>query len=190
MTKLWWCSQSGRSLYTCIFSLCFFQLDKICVYSFHRLTFCGFSGEVLTKWKWKSSYIYTSLIIPLFLIIRIYYHCYIGLIITYIGPIDMPVMKKRVLWPIPFAGFIHSYLIFSISYIGHITFYYTGVVTLFYKLQNCIFEKEIWVLDVRFVYNAVQCKFCFSMASLQWNLSVTTTSIIKYITCDLFSNVF
>ena len=25
---------------------------------------------------------------------------------------------------------------------------------------------------------------------LQWNLSVTTTSIIKYITCDLFSNVF
>ena len=24
----------------------------------------------------------------------------------------------------------------------------------------------------------------------QWNLSVTTTSIIKYITCDLFSNVF
>ena len=26
--------------------------------------------------------------------------------------------------------------------------------------------------------------------SLQWNLSVTTTSIMKYITCDLFSNVF
>ena len=25
---------------------------------------------------------------------------------------------------------------------------------------------------------------------VQWNLSVTTTSIIKYITCDLFSNVF
>ena len=25
---------------------------------------------------------------------------------------------------------------------------------------------------------------------LQWNLSVTTTSIINYITCDLFSNVF
>ena len=25
---------------------------------------------------------------------------------------------------------------------------------------------------------------------LQWNLSVTTTSIKKYITCDLFSNVF
>ena len=25
---------------------------------------------------------------------------------------------------------------------------------------------------------------------LQWNLSVTTTSIIKFITCDLFSNVF
>ena len=27
-------------------------------------------------------------------------------------------------------------------------------------------------------------------AKLQWNLSVTTTSIIKSITCDLFSNVF
>ena len=25
---------------------------------------------------------------------------------------------------------------------------------------------------------------------VQWNLSVTTTSIIKFITCDLFSNVF
>ena len=25
---------------------------------------------------------------------------------------------------------------------------------------------------------------------IQWNLSVTTTSIIKFITCDLFSNVF
>ena len=25
---------------------------------------------------------------------------------------------------------------------------------------------------------------------IKWNLSVTTTSIIKYITCDLFSNVF
>ena len=25
---------------------------------------------------------------------------------------------------------------------------------------------------------------------LQWNLSVTTTSIMKFITCDLLSNVF
>ena len=25
---------------------------------------------------------------------------------------------------------------------------------------------------------------------VQWNLSVTTTSLIKFITCDLFSNVF
>ena len=25
---------------------------------------------------------------------------------------------------------------------------------------------------------------------VQWNLSVTTTSMIKFITCDLFSNVF
>ena len=25
---------------------------------------------------------------------------------------------------------------------------------------------------------------------IQWNLSVTTTSIIKFITCDLFSSVF
>ena len=28
------------------------------------------------------------------------------------------------------------------------------------------------------------------IAHLQWNLSVTTTSIIKFITCDLYSNVF
>ena len=25
---------------------------------------------------------------------------------------------------------------------------------------------------------------------IQWNLSVTTTSLMKLITCDLFSNVF
>ena len=25
---------------------------------------------------------------------------------------------------------------------------------------------------------------------IQWNLSITTTFIIKFITCDLFSNVF
>ena len=25
---------------------------------------------------------------------------------------------------------------------------------------------------------------------IQWNLSVTTTSMIKFITCDLFSNAF
>ena len=25
---------------------------------------------------------------------------------------------------------------------------------------------------------------------VQWNLSVLTTSLIKFITCDLFSNVF
>ena len=25
---------------------------------------------------------------------------------------------------------------------------------------------------------------------IQWNLSITTTSKIKFITCDLFSNVF
>ena len=30
----------------------------------------------------------------------------------------------------------------------------------------------------------------FRVPLLQWNLSVTTTSEIKFITCDLFSNVF
>ena len=30
----------------------------------------------------------------------------------------------------------------------------------------------------------------FSYEVLQWNLSITTTSKIKFITCDLFSNVF
>ena len=29
-----------------------------------------------------------------------------------------------------------------------------------------------------------------SYHELQWNLSVTTTFLIKFITCDLFSNVF
>ena len=30
----------------------------------------------------------------------------------------------------------------------------------------------------------------FRVIKLQWNLSVTTTSIIKFITCDLFINVY
>ena len=29
-----------------------------------------------------------------------------------------------------------------------------------------------------------------SMLFLQWNLSLTTTSMIKFISCDLLSNVF
>ena len=34
-------------------------------------------------------------------------------------------------------------------------------------------------------------KIPFAQANfLQWNLSVTTTSIMKFITCDLFSYVF
>ena len=32
-------------------------------------------------------------------------------------------------------------------------------------------------------------RFCLAY-KIQWNLSVTTTSMIKFITCDLFSNVF
>ena len=32
--------------------------------------------------------------------------------------------------------------------------------------------------------------FQYNRQSVQWNLSVTTTSIIKFISCDLFSNVF
>ena len=29
-----------------------------------------------------------------------------------------------------------------------------------------------------------------TMNEIQWNLSVTTTSMIKFISCDLFSSVF
>ena len=29
-----------------------------------------------------------------------------------------------------------------------------------------------------------------AVINVQWNLSVATTSIMKFITCDLFSNVF
>ena len=34
------------------------------------------------------------------------------------------------------------------------------------------------------------CETSNAMYKLQWNLSVTTTSIMKFITCELFSNVF
>ena len=37
---------------------------------------------------------------------------------------------------------------------------------------------------------SIQIGGCYRQVSLQWNLSVTTTFILKFITCDLFSNVF
>ena len=36
----------------------------------------------------------------------------------------------------------------------------------------------------------IECSFWKMSSIAQWNLSVTTTSTIKFITCDLFSNVF
>ena len=37
----------------------------------------------------------------------------------------------------------------------------------------------------------LQSMICYTTEPLiQWNLSVTTTSMIKFITCDLFSNAF
>ena len=42
----------------------------------------------------------------------------------------------------------------------------------------CMFHRVVWKSQF------------YQISVIQWNLSVTTTSIIKCITCDLFSNVF
>ena len=39
-------------------------------------------------------------------------------------------------------------------------------------------------------HNRAQQNCVYISWDIQWNLSVTTTSVIKFITCDLFSNVF
>ena len=44
-------------------------------------------------------------------------------------------------------------------------------------IHQCQWQKWISVYPMRGLY-------------IQWNLSVTTSSIIKFIACDLFSNVF
>ena len=53
--------------------------------------------------------------------------------------------------------------------------------------QDCLFRNLMkrWVIKLHFGSFD-----CIPSWQLQWNLSATTTSIINFITCDLFSNVF
>ena len=44
--------------------------------------------------------------------------------------------------------------------------------------------------DILFIYGEDMVLSKYRRVMIQWNLSVTTTSMIKFITCDLFSNVF
>ena len=69
---------------------------------------------------------------------------------------------------------------------------------IFYHLvfisSSCFYNSyKIWSL-FRFisivVYKSATGSLTITAQYIQWNLSVTTTSIIKFITCDLFSNVF
>ena len=46
---------------------------------------------------------------------------------------------------------------------------------------------ELWSPELRIDICTIILMF---MVDIQWNRSVTTTDIIKSITCDLFSNVF
>ena len=47
-------------------------------------------------------------------------------------------------------------------------------------------EKSMSGLYYSYVFDTLS----WLLIHLQWNLSITTTSIMKFIPCDLFSNVF
>ena len=47
-----------------------------------------------------------------------------------------------------------------------------------------------WIILQRDCYVERVSMLWWRHGNIQWNLSVTTTSIIKLITCDLFNNVF
>ena len=54
-------------------------------------------------------------------------------------------------------------------------------------------KKPLWngsCCDILFIYGEDMVLSKYRRVMIQWNLSVTTTSMIKFITCDLFSNVF
>ena len=72
-----------------------------------------------------------------------------------------------------------------------------------WQINICMYDwhrQKWWNLESSWLENNFVIKGCWSVAQfennntvstdIQWNLSVTTTSIIKFITCDLFSNVF
>ena len=63
-----------------------------------------------------------------------------------------------------------------------------------FKMHIDISRQQIWNLlttDSSFICNDFEIKAAMTaLLIVQWNLSATTTSITKSITCDLFSNVF
>ena len=60
-----------------------------------------------------------------------------------------------------------------VSYLHCNSFEDCAPVDFIYRGQVVKWVAETWLQDI-----------------VQWNLSVTTTSIIRFIACDLFSNVF
>ena len=63
------------------------------------------------------------------------------------------------------------------------------------QLSNLISQGHVLVLYwrcnlVHCSLNAYSTPLFLSRTTVQWNLSVTTTSFIRFITCNLFSNVF
>ena len=56
--------------------------------------------------------------------------------------------------------------------------------------EHCCLVTPTSICDMFFLMSLHQSHHPSSQMMVQWNLSVTATSIIKYITCDLFSNVF
>ena len=64
---------------------------------------------------------------------------------------------------------------------------YTGTLSPLSNQSNLL-EQQVPADDLR--TPDVQMFLGFALEFVEWNLFVTTTSITKFITCDLFSNVF
>ena len=89
----------------------------------------------------------------------------------------------------------HSYLSISTSLIDHRRCNVAFIEPMHCDKQlNTIFLVDLWAqrpvsIPHKMLYDKIT-QSLKSTRSVQWNLSVTTTSIIRFITCNLFSNVF
>ena len=91
----------------------------------------------------------------------------------------------------------HEKVMYSVTFKGPSSLYNTSMEDMtsqsilfwwpFNLVYLCCIQKSIPKPDYNMSNKEIS---MYNMMIVQWNLSVTTTSVIKCITCDLFSNVF
>ena len=99
-------------------------------------------------------------------------HAYTGFIMYWIKVKDFAIVLKGFF-------FYHDFFKHKILYPGMGNWTGTNIYRSYNILRNAM---HVTVLAVKLGYSRI-------IIYIQWNLSITTTSIIKFITCDLFSSV-